>query len=150
MSYPFSPGTGAGKPVEAQPAVTPEPAKPASEGAPHPGGYAGHARSNDGLLPSDRGPLAPAFSKFSAILGKELERDERERRASVREALGPVEFGAAPIAVCCSPAHAWVSRPAPPAVNCSAREESSSPSAISPSPESSHRIPRTTPDPSSP
>jgi len=88
--YPFSPGTGAGRPVE-PPVTKPEPEKPAAEGASptqNSGGYAGHARHGSELPPSDRGPLAPAFTRFAESLNAELAADEAIRRSKVNEVMG--------------------------------------------------------------
>jgi hypothetical protein len=88
MTYPFKPGTGAGKRAEAaKPEPKPE-VKPISEGSPPlPTFYAGHTK---GYPPSaGRAELAPAFERFSVALSKELERDRRERELTIKEAFGP-------------------------------------------------------------
>ena len=87
MSYPFTPGTGAGRPIEPNDTPTSEPKRP-SEGTPNQPGYTGHAKTADELPRSDRGPLEPAFDRFSKILAGDLERDSRQREATVNEALG--------------------------------------------------------------
>jgi len=87
MSYPYIPGTGAGRPIEPTHTPAAEP-KPPTEGAPSQTGYVGHTKSNDDLPRSDHGRLEPAFDRFSKILAADLDRDSRQREALMNDALG--------------------------------------------------------------